>query len=404
MKKFIIPLVTVGVVVGVMLVGCFGAPAPEVAPPVKEEVVKMALIQPMSGAAAPWGIGCGRGVILGLLMINDQGGFKVGDTTYTWDYKVYDGKYIPSETLSCANKAVYDYKADFITVLGGAPSIAVIPLMKENNMLFVMHGSGGLGVTNPDNPHVFRSGAEAYIDFPGIYSYFKENEGVETIASLNPDDETGHAGFDGEKRAADALGLEFTNEFFERGMKDFAPILTKVMATNPDMICTGLSSPSSAALLVKQSGELGYEGIVSCSWGPNPEEVLEVGGEYAEGDYIVMSAPVIVDDYTPEQMNAYNRYCEEWSADEWDPITLTYWQLGVGITQAIEETQSFDTDVLAKHLRGMRYETPLGEAYYGGSKIFGYKSSLVMPRFFYKIRGGEYIFMGSYQSPSEVLD
>ena len=85
-----------------------------------------------------------------------SGEFKVNGKAYEWDIITYDHKYVPAEAVKVANKAIYSDQVKFMSVMGGSPCLAVIPLMKENKILSLNLASGGKQVTNPDNPLVFR--------------------------------------------------------------------------------------------------------------------------------------------------------------------------------------------------------------------------------------------------------
>ena len=61
-------------------------------------------------------------------MVNDKGGFKVKGETYKWKVLIYDQKYIPAEAVKALNKAIYSDKVSFVSVMGGSPLLACIPL------------------------------------------------------------------------------------------------------------------------------------------------------------------------------------------------------------------------------------------------------------------------------------
>lgn len=108
-----------------------------------EKVMKHGILSYLTGPAAPWGIPNYRSISMGAWKINDQGGFKVGKTTYKWEPVVYDTKYVPAEAVKAANKAIYSDKVSFISIGGGACAIACIPLLKEVNMLSLNFAGGG---------------------------------------------------------------------------------------------------------------------------------------------------------------------------------------------------------------------------------------------------------------------
>jgi branched-chain amino acid transport system substrate-binding protein len=73
-------------------------------------------------------------------------------------------------------------------------------------------------------------------------------------------------------------------ELYERSTKDFAPLLTKVIALKPDVMDLGASSPATAGLIVRQAREAGFKGRFVQTGGAGWLEVVATAGkEAAEG-------------------------------------------------------------------------------------------------------------------------
>ena len=368
-----------------------------------EKIIKFGLIEALSGPAAVWGIPNYRSMCMGAWTINDQGGFKVGNTTYKWEPIGYDHKYIPAEAVKAANKAIYSDKVSFMTIHGGANLLACIPLLKENNMLSLNNAGGGKTVTNPGNPLVFRHDPSIDAMYASTLPFLVRRENVKTLAVINPDDETGRSGLDAARRGAAYSNIKIiSEEFFERGIKEFVPLLTKVLAKNPEMIETSYTDPTSATLMCKQARELGYKGVFMITWGPDPVQVLKIAGPHSEKAYMNTAGPL--EPQTPEQKEAYRRYLTKWPASEWD---MNYWaHLGLFtcITKAITEARTFDATALAKHLENMSWDTPVGKLSFGGSKVFGIKRQMLYPLTVYQMRDGKPVFLQTVQVPPGVLD
>ena len=97
-----------------------------------EKEIGFGIVTALSGPAAPWGIGNGRGMELGADDVNEKGGFKVKGETYKWKVYMYDSKYIPAEAVKALNKAIYSDRVSFVAIQGGSPLLACIPLLKQN--------------------------------------------------------------------------------------------------------------------------------------------------------------------------------------------------------------------------------------------------------------------------------
>ena len=365
--------------------------------------IKIGIIAAISGPAAPWGIPNTRGIRLGAEEVNEKGGFKVKGKEYKWKLIEYDHKYIPAEAVKAANKAIYSDKVKYLAIMGGSPTLACIPLMKENKILSLNFAGGGKSVTNPDNPLVFRHNPSIHAMYASIYPYLMKNEGVKTAACINPDDATGISGYEASKMMADASNLKIiVKEYFERGLKDFTAMLTRVLAKKPDMIETSYTDPTSSALICKQARELGYKGVILLAWGPDPKQILKIAGPHAEKAYMVVAGPL--EPKTPYQKKIYERFVAKWGAGEWDQNVWAQYGLIPCYTKAIVETQSFEPKVLAKHLETMTWEGPMGKLYFGGAKLFGIKRQEMYPVTLYQYQNDKPVYLGTPPIPPGILD
>jgi branched-chain amino acid transport system substrate-binding protein len=396
MKRLIVALTMGAILLAYGVVGPKSALA-------DEKVLKYGILSYLTGPAAPWGIPNYRSISLGAWKVNDQGGFKVGATTYKWEPVVYDTKYVPAEAVKAANKAIYSDKVSFISIGGGACAIACVPLLKEANMLSLNFAGGGKGLTNPNNSFVFRYNPSIEIMYASILPYLIKQHGIKNYATINPDDETGRSGLEASQLLAGLNNLKIiTTEFFERGTKEFSPLLTRVISKNPDMIETSYTDPTSSALILKQARELGYKGVVLLAWGPDPREVLNLAGKNAEGGYMAVAGPA--EPQTPAQKDVYDRFVKKFPAKDWEPNIWPHTELIPCLTKAIVETQSFDPNKLAAHLEKMTWDSPMGTLWFGGSKVFGVKRQLMIPLTVMQARGGKAALVGTMPVPTGILD
>ena len=355
-----------------------------------EKQIGFGILTALSGPAAPWGIGNGRGMELGAEEINENGGFKVKGETYKWKVYMYDAKYVPAEAVKALNKAIYSDKVSFVAIQGGSPLLACIPLLKQNNMLSLNHAAGGKSITNPDNPLVFRFNPAIEASYASSLPYMQKNDGIRTVACINPDDETGKGNLEAAKYVMGKLNLKIiASEFFERGTKDFNPILTKIIAKNPDMIETGMSDPTSQALMLKQARELGYKGKMYLIWGPDPAQVLKVAGPLAEGAYLGASLAEPVND---KQKAIKARFLKKYPERDWTANYYTHYAIVDCLTKAIVKCQSFDPATIAKTLENITWEDAFGTASFGGKKIFGIKRQMLQKVNMLKVVNGKVVW------------
>ncbi|MCK9274930.1 MAG: ABC transporter substrate-binding protein [Syntrophales bacterium] len=377
--------------------------APQAAVAEKAETINFGIISYLTGPASPWGIPNFRSISMGAEMVNEKGGFKVNGKTYKWKVFSYDSKYIPAEAVKAANKAIYADKCRFLAIGGGACVIACMSLLKSNDILSLDFAGGGKSLTNPDNPLVFRYNPGIENMYAAFYPFLIEKEGIKTVATINPEDETGKSGLAASELLAGINNVEIISKvFFERGSKDFASILTKLIAQKPDLIETSYTDPTSAALICKQARELGYKGVILLPWGPDPAQVIKIAGPHAEGVYMAVAGPI--EPQNEAQQAIYDRFVSKWPAKEWDPNIWPHTELVPCLTKAIEATQSFDSATLAKYLEDATWDSPFGELSFGLKGVFGIKRQLMFPLSAFTVKDGKAVFIGTPQMPKGVLE
>lgn len=351
------------------------------------KVVELGVNMAFSGGAAFWGIGYTNAFKLAAKQINDSGGLLVRGEKYRWEIVTCDSKYVTSEAVSCANKLIYKDKVKYMTVLGGAPSIAVAPITTKEKVLQVCWAGGGKALTNPSHPLVFR---HSPVDVPsaqmGLYEWLIKHRGIKSIASIHPDDETGYSAGEGCKEAAEATGLKvLATEYYPRKSTDFYPILSRIIAKKPDCIDTVFCGPGELALIAKQLHELKYNGI-RMLYTIDPVKSIQVAGAAAlEGDYSFLTLAKMI---TPEQKKFYQDYVAEYG--EWNEQGLLAYDFVFTLTECIVEGQTFDPVKIASIMENKEIPYLYGKGYYGNEEKFGIKRSGLYPTPLCQFRNGEW--------------
>ena len=340
------------------------------------EIVKLGDNVPLSGGGAFWGIGYDNAHKLAAKQINEKGGFVVKGKRYKWQVIAYDSKYDNAEAVSCANKLIYQDKVKYMTVVGTAPCIAVAPITTKEKILQVAWAGGGIALTNPKNPLIFRhSPVDATVMQTGLYKWMITHEKIKSIATIHPDDETGYYGGEGCKEAAEISGLKLLGqEYYPRNANDFYPILSRLIAKKPDSIDMFFSPPGAVLLMTKQLYELGYKGVV-IQYTVDPVKALEtVGAKALERVYSYLTLAGLV---TPEQKKFYNEYVAAYG--EWNEQSLLAYDFLFTVTDSIVEGQSFDPTKIAEIMQDKEIPYLYGKGYYGMKEKFGFKRQGLFP-------------------------
>jgi len=212
-------------------------PTPGVTPTPTGEVktVKIGFLMPLSGMAATWGVQFEQGFDAAIDKINDSGGFKVGNDTYMIKGVKADTKFIGSAAATEAIRLTAEEKIHYVV----GPIIthfAVEPILKEGKCFFTSSGTDTpLG---PDHPYSFMMPAptvpwsQAFWD--QAYGYHPE---IETVVLLTPDSQQYVVNNPDLVANHEAHGREVVMvQTYAQFSVDFYPVLTKVVAKNPDAI------------------------------------------------------------------------------------------------------------------------------------------------------------------------
>jgi len=386
MKRKILAMVPILALFGsLVMAGCAGettVPKTEAEP----KIIRIASIQPLSGPGGPWGIPITDGIRMGG---EDVGVFTVDGQEYQWKVDAYDSEYKPDLASSSLQRAFYDLDTHYISMLGGSIVRACLPILdKENIMGFIQCFNGEL--TNPQRPNIFRYNHIPETHVAALYAPLVENRDIKTVALMTGNDESGIQILEIEKKMAESLGLEVVSETLtERTATDFFADLTKIIAQNPDMISTCNIAPGGQSMIVKQAGELGYEGLLYAGWLGDVELIWDVAGDYAEGVYY--GTYCLVKEETEAQKELGKRYMETHTEGEWKGargLVLAWHPMLPMVTEAMKKANSIDPTEVAPFLQDVEYDSVIGPMSFGGESLYGIKRQILFPCFLYRLTQG----------------
>lgn len=282
MKKSIFAVVAV-MLVAVLASGCGGgAPAPsEDGTP---EAVKIGLNLELSGNVAQYGQSTANGVEMAFNEINEAGGINGAPL----EIVLMDNKSDNGEALNAATKLItQDKVAAVVGPVTSGNAIATIPIATQYQVPVVTPTGTNKDITvDPKTGEVhefmFRT---CFIDpFQGQVAakFAAEDLGAKTAAIYVDNNSDYSKGLQDEFTAAfEAAGGEVVAvEGFVIEDKDFRAALTKIKATDPDMIYVPAFYEQVGAIL-KQARELGYDKPMMGADGWDSPKLLEVAGAAA---------------------------------------------------------------------------------------------------------------------------
>jgi branched-chain amino acid transport system substrate-binding protein len=189
--------------------------------------------------------------------INNAGGVKIGNTTYTVKLDVQDDGSTNTQAVTATNKLIQDDGVKFI--LGPTCSAfsvqGVAPLTAKNKVMYVnnfptpdLNDPTKAVAATQQFPYVYLDSPRSVDATPGYGSgiphFFPNAKKVYYLFDANIKPVVPQ-----EKLYFDALGIEFTGAGFDDSQTDFTGELTTAKAAHPDVLVYGVTQAPSLAIL-----------------------------------------------------------------------------------------------------------------------------------------------------------
>jgi branched-chain amino acid transport system substrate-binding protein len=361
--------------------------------PAAEKTLAIGLLGPLSGGAASYGVELQRGAEMRADEINKAGGLKVGGDVYKIKLVAYDHKAQAADAATATNKLVFQDKVKYIIGNAvGATCNAAQTITEPNKVMFgfVCWGTANLA---PEKPYSFRSMLSQWELAEPFYRWVKENHPkVKRVAVISPNDTSGKDTNTAVVKALKGLAFEVTaDEYYERGTKDFYPVLTKLLAQKPDMIDVAAAPAGEAGLILKQAMELGFKGAKGWTAGTNPFTIVGVAGrEAAEGVW----SPANINVKSEHVSGAVRKFGEGYEKRYGEVpgvIAVANYAAFDVFTQAMQRAGSVETDRVLEVLTKERFETVWGPLVIGGKETYGIDRQFLYPLVISEVRGGEIV-------------
>lgn len=356
-----------------------------------DKALKIGVLGPLSGGAANYGVELLRGAEMRADEINHAGGLKVGGDVYKIELISYDHKAGAADAATAANKLVFQDKVQYIIGNAvGATCNAVQTVTEPQKVLFafVCWGTKNLG---PDKPYSFRSMLSQWEASEPFYHWIKDKRpSIKKVAAISPNDTSGLDTNTAVVKTAKALGFDVVaDEYYERGTKDFYPLLTKILARQPDLIDVAAAPPGEAGLLLKQAQELGYKGARGWTAGTNPAALVAVAGpEASEGVWSPININV-KSDFVDIRVRKFGQDYEKRYKEVPGAIAVANYAAFDVITKAMQTAGTTDTEKVLAALTSRPYETVWGRLVIGGKETYGIDRQFLYPMVISEIRGGK---------------
>ena len=346
-------------------------------------VIKIGFLAPLTGPVAAWGKPGLDGCQIWAETVNAEGGVKLGDGSYTIEFIGYDNEYDPAKARTGATKLIREDEVKFIMMLGGDTWPGVQPVADKTGMLFSTLLPSDL---SPDTTTLVAP-AEVHpvYNVTGVEWLAENKPDLKTAVMCAQDDALGLPSVATYLAAFEAAGIEMLSEpqLFDPATTDFAPVVTKLIADSPDIVCLDTCYSDYVHPIAEQLFQQGYGGqIISCTADFYDQMIAKTSKEFMEGfifQFPDFDDPALNDDIInfrdPNGFFAtYNeRHPGEWGAVSWEYASIMdLWKA------AAEKAGSAEPDaVLAAMTEGGKGAHAFGEADWWGEDLFGINNALV---------------------------
>lgn len=357
-----------------------------------QEVLKVGVLGPLTGAGAAWGLGIDGGVRIAAQEVNSRGGLKVGSVNYKLEIVSYDDQYKAAEAVTAANRLIGPDGVSYIFGPIGSASLLAIKPLTERDGVQLFTGAWAADVLKGSS-YIFRVGPTTQEFAPSTVAWVKQNyPKVKRVALIAANDETGWNSQKIQTKAYEDGGFKVvSSEFFERNQNDFRAILTKMLAQNPETFELDTAPPRTAGLIVRQARELGYKGNFTKFGGFDVQELVNAAGaEYAEGLVgITMAAP------DTEVWKRLDGQFSKLHKAEMNDYVVMFYDAANLLFSSIEKAGSINTDDVVKALEANApFKGSVGSLTWGGGAAYGIDHQIYRSVVMVQIKNGAGVVIG----------
>ena len=185
--------------------------------------------------------------------------------------------------------------------------------------------------------------------------------------------------------AFEAAGIEMQSDpvLFDPATTDFAPVVTKLIADSPDIVCLDTCYSDYVHPICEQLFQQGYAGqIISCTADFYDQMIEKTSKEFMEGfifQFPDFDDPALNDEMINfEEPNTFFETYNERHPGEWGAVSWEYASIMDLWKAAAEKAGSAEPDaVLAAMTDGGKGAHAFGEAEWWGEDLFGIDNALV---------------------------
>jgi branched-chain amino acid transport system substrate-binding protein len=287
--------------IGGSLVGCSSTSSTtsttSTTAPLTEATLIVGTDSPLTGGAAPWGLGVEHGVQLAADDFNAAGGITIGNTHYTIKVISLDDQYDTATATNNIRTLVNTDGAKYLFEFQADSAVALAPELAGDKVIQFTVSSDDRCITQPTNAYTFRTFDPLSLQAPSYVAWIaKTYPNVHSTAIITSNNLNGTIATTATENACKQAGITVGDEvLYTEGTTDFTSFLTKILADNPDMISIPGAPGGDVALIIKTARDSGYKGVISEESKGGAADMLSVAGaadlEGTVSDALALIAP-----------------------------------------------------------------------------------------------------------------
>jgi len=342
-----------------------------------QETMKIGVIASLSGGGTAWGLGLERGVQIAIDQLNAAGGLKLGGKTYKLELIAYDDQYNAAQAKTAADRLVNRDQVKVIFGPVGSPgALGSLPVTQPAKVLQFVDGYAPQILRNQwKGAYVFRiNNSTQEFSTPIVQWLHKYAPNAKKIGMIAPNDATGQSGVPILTDAYKKNGFDVWTDSYERGTKEFTPLLLRMMAQNVDVFDLNANAPGEAGLLIKQARQVGYKGIIIQSGGAGIDELIQIAGPLANG----LLKYDVIDESLPRVKPFVAAYHQKYSG-VMNGLAPVYYNAANILFEAMRRAGTTDTTQIRDQIEKMTgYDAPIfGKVVWTGAKDYGVNHQLL---------------------------
>ena len=260
-----------------------------------EDTVTLAVVSPVTGDSAEYGIHFNVGAQMAADKINEAGGINGKQVVL----KSFDSKNDAKEAaevarLICQDKTILATIGDFSSTC----CMATAPIYEENKTVQISPSAGLIDFPRVGPYNFSTTGVQENDGGFLMNRVINEKMGAKSVAIVYTNNDYGLNMLSYMTQEAEADGVVITDtEAIASGEKDFTAIVSKMRQTEPEAVAI-MGSYNEVANCVKQIRQVGWDGPVAISGSALTDQLVELLGDDVNGIY--SNIAFVASDNTPE--------------------------------------------------------------------------------------------------------